>query len=54
MSPLVDEWIGKAEGDFIAAGRELRARKQPVYHVVCYLYINLLNPSEKSFAKKWD
>jgi HEPN domain-containing protein len=37
MSPLVSEWIDKAEGDFIAAGRELRARKQPVYHVVCFL-----------------
>jgi HEPN domain-containing protein len=37
MSPLVSEWVDKAEGDFIAAGRELRARKQPVYHVVCFL-----------------
>lgn len=37
MGPLVGVWVEKAEGDFIAAGRELRARKQPVYHVVCFL-----------------
>jgi len=27
MSPLVDEWVEKAEGDFNAAGRELRVRR---------------------------
>ena len=29
MNELVDEWIRKAEGDFISALREYRARKQP-------------------------
>ena len=37
MNRLTDEWIQRAEGDFIAAGRELRARKMPVYHVTCFL-----------------
>jgi len=36
MNPLVREWIEKAEGDFITAGRELRARKSPNYDAVCF------------------
>ncbi len=31
MNVLVDEWIQKAEGDFISALREYRARKLPNY-----------------------
>jgi HEPN domain-containing protein len=30
------EWIAKAEGDFLTAGRELRARKSPNYDAVCF------------------
>lgn len=29
MSELIDEWIQKAEGDFVSALREYRARKRP-------------------------
>jgi len=36
MNPAVDEWILKAEGDFLTAGRELRARKAPNYDAVCF------------------
>ena len=36
MNPAVDEWISKAEGDFLTAGRELRARKSPNYDAVCF------------------
>lgn len=36
MNPAVDEWISKAEGDFITASRELRARKSPNYDAVCF------------------
>ena len=36
MNPLTLEWIQKAEGDFITAGRELRARKFPNYDAVCF------------------
>jgi len=31
MNPAVAEWVAKAEGDFLTAGRELRARKSPNY-----------------------
>lgn len=37
MKPLVEEWLVKAEGDFNAAGREVRVRKNPAYHVACFL-----------------
>jgi HEPN domain-containing protein len=36
MNPAVDEWVLKAEGDFVTAGRELRARKSPNYDAVCF------------------
>ena len=36
MMPATTEWIVKAEGDFLTAGRELRARKSPNYDAVCF------------------
>jgi HEPN domain-containing protein len=36
MNPAVVEWVSKAEGDFLTAGRELRARKSPNYDAVCF------------------
>lgn len=36
MNPAVAEWVKKAEGDFITAGREIRARKSPNYDAVCF------------------
>ena len=36
MNYPVDEWVLKAEGDFITAGREMRARKAPNYDAVCF------------------
>lgn len=36
MNPLTLEWISKAEGDFVSAGRELRARKTPNYDSACF------------------
>ena len=36
MKPAVAEWVTKAEGDFLTAGRELRARKSPNYDAVCF------------------
>jgi len=36
MNPLTLEWVGKAEGDFITARRELRARSSPNYDAVCF------------------
>lgn len=37
MNPLVEEWLQKADGDFYAAGREYRVRKNPAFHVSCFL-----------------
>lgn len=36
MNPLTGEWVDKAEGDFLTAGRELRARNSPNYDAVCF------------------
>lgn len=36
MKPITQEWIDKAEGDWIAAQREARARKNPVYDIACF------------------
>ena len=36
MKPAVAEWISKAEGDFVTAGREVRVRKSPNYDAVCF------------------
>jgi HEPN domain-containing protein len=36
MLPLTTEWVAKAEGDFISATRELRARKAPNYDSACF------------------
>ena len=36
MKPTTAEWVTKAEGDFLTAGRELRARKSPNYDAVCF------------------
>jgi HEPN domain-containing protein len=36
MNPLKLEWVQKAEGDFLTAKREYRARKAPNYDAVCF------------------
>jgi HEPN domain-containing protein len=36
MNPLTLEWVEKAEGDFITATRELRARNAPNFDAVCF------------------
>ena len=36
MKPLTLEWVEKAEGDFISAQREYRARKYPNYDSACF------------------
>ncbi len=36
MKPLTLEWVDKAEGDFVTAQRELRARKSPNYDAACF------------------
>jgi HEPN domain-containing protein len=36
MKTLTREWVDKAEGDFVTARRELRARKAPNYDAACF------------------
>ena len=36
MKPLTHEWIEKAEGDYLSAQREYRARKLPNYNASCF------------------
>ena len=36
MTPIAREWIEKAEGDWVSAQREYRARKQPNYDAACF------------------
>ena len=36
MNPTVAEWVKKVEGDFVSAGRELRARNKPNYDSACF------------------
>ena len=36
MTPATREWVQKAEGDFISAQREYRARKNPNFDSACF------------------
>lgn len=36
MKPITQEWVDKAEGDWISLGREIRARKAPNYDAACF------------------
>ena len=36
MKAITREWVEKADADFISAGREYRARKQPNYDAACF------------------
>jgi HEPN domain-containing protein len=36
MNELTLEWIEKAEGDYVTAGRELRARRRPNFDASCF------------------
>lgn len=37
MNATVRDWVAKAEGDLTVARREMRARTDPNFDVVCYL-----------------
>ncbi len=54
MNQLTNEWIQRADGDFIAAGRELRARKMPVYHVACFLSQQCAEKYLKALLQEYD
>lgn len=52
MKPLTQEWFDKAEGDWVTAGRELRARKDPNYDAACFMPSNVPKSISKNDCKK--
>ena len=36
MNPLTQEWVDKAEGDFVTAQREFSATVDPSFDAVCF------------------
>ncbi|MCC6575381.1 MAG: HEPN domain-containing protein [Planctomycetes bacterium] len=36
MKPITQEWVDKAEGDWVTASREYRAKKQPNHDATCF------------------
>jgi len=36
MNQVIQEWVGKAEGDFSTAERELAVSSNPNYDAVCF------------------
>ena len=52
MHPLTCEWVDKAEGDFLTAGRELRARNSPNYDAVCFHAQQMAEKYLKAFLQE--
>ena len=52
MNPLTMEWINKAEGDYVTAGRESRVRNNPNYDIVCFLSQQMAEKYLKAFLQE--
>jgi len=52
MNPLTIEWINKAEGDFVTAQRELRARRSPNYDAACFHSQQMAEKYLKAFIQE--
>ncbi|HRI56707.1 MAG TPA: HEPN domain-containing protein [Anaerolineae bacterium] len=52
MNVLTIEWVEKADGDFVTAGRELRARRHPNYDAVCFHAQQVAEKYLKSFLQE--
>ncbi|MFZ5822202.1 MAG: HEPN domain-containing protein [Chloroflexota bacterium] len=52
MNDLLAEWISKAEGDYLVATREFRARRQANYDAVCFHCQQLAEKYLKAFLYK--
>ncbi len=52
MNPLTLEWVEKAEGDFLTAGREQRARKLPNFDAVCFHSQQMVEKYLKAFLQE--
>src|SRR5438128_7814865 len=54
MKPITCEWIGKAEGDFATAQRELDAIDRPNYDAVCFHAQQCAEKYLKAFLQEAD
>ena len=54
MNELVNEWIQKAEGDFVSASREYRARKFPNYDAAGFHAQQCIEKYLKALLQKHD
>ena len=54
MKPLTLEWIEKAEGDYITAGRELRARNSPNFDASCFHSQQLVEKYLKAYLQEHE
>lgn len=52
MNELTAEWVAKAEGDYVTAGRELRARRLPNYDAVCFHAQQMAEKLLKAFPQE--
>jgi hypothetical protein len=52
MKPITNEWIDKAEDDWIVAQQSYRARKRPVYDATVSTLNNALKNISKPGLKK--
>ena len=52
MNPLTLEWINKAEGDFVTARRELRARVAPNFDAACFHAQQMAEKYLKAFLQE--
>lgn len=53
MNPLTLEWVTKAEGDFVTAGREIRARNFPNYDSSCFHSQQTVEKYLKALLQEW-
>jgi HEPN domain-containing protein len=52
MHPLVEEWISKAEGDYVTARRERYARRSPNYDAACFHAQQMAEKYLKAFLQE--
>jgi HEPN domain-containing protein len=52
MKALTQEWVDKAEGDFLTATREARVRKSPNYDAVCFHCQQCVEKYVKAFLQE--
>jgi HEPN domain-containing protein len=54
MNRVVTEWVQKAEGDYMSALREIRARKNPNYDSACFHAQQCVEKYLKGVLQSWE